>query len=233
MFIEKCSGAQGLIASQTKVAKPFDFITGKFPTSGRYRKHSIVKEIGSSGELGTAVIAARSWAQEGDAKRFRAATATMVSHKGTQDRKPFHHLSVGDHTMFESNIMSTRQWTMALAVAVLAGMTLSAEAAEIKRVKCRVDDDPTKVQIAVNVRDVDVDPIDITVSNSVGATATILDQFADAEGDVQVEWDSDPDADDPAEGTRALIDSDFAAAGETVTASATGAAPRSVDCREK
>jgi hypothetical protein len=83
MFIEKSSGAQGPTASQTKVGKPFDFMTGKFPTSGRYRKHSNVKEIGSSTEFGTAVIAARSLAQEGDAERFRPATATMVSRKGT------------------------------------------------------------------------------------------------------------------------------------------------------
>jgi len=43
-------------------------------------------------------------------------------------------------------------------------------------------------------------------------------------GDLQVEWDSDPDPNDRAEGERAMIDVDFAGVGATVTATVAGIA---------
>lgn len=121
--------------------------------------------------------------------------------------------------------MSGKKITTYLSTAVVALVlgAMSVQAAEIKRVRCRVDTNPPRVQISVDVRDVDVADIDVTISNGTPAeNETIPNVAPDAEGDVEVEWDSDIDLNDPAEGTREAIVSDFAAVGDIVTASTMG-----------
>jgi hypothetical protein len=122
--------------------------------------------------------------------------------------------------------------SMVGAVALI-GISASAGAGEIKRVRCRVEPDLARVQISIDLRDVDQEMIDVMITNSDGDTRTIPDQVPDFEGDVKVEWDSDIALDDPAEGTRGEIEGNFALVGESVTASATGVAPESATCREK
>ena len=122
------------------------------------------------------------------------------------------------------------------AVALVLG-AMTVQAAEIKRVRCRVDTAPARVQISVDVRDVVLPTIDVTISKGL-ATDAILGVAPDAEGDVEVEWESDADDlldinDDP-EGTREAIASDFAAIGDMVTATATGVAgSETVTCVQK
>lgn len=129
--------------------------------------------------------------------------------------------------------MILKPLAMMLTAAVLAGaIPSSAEAAEIKRVRCRVDSNPAGVQVSVDVRDVDVAAIDVTISNQ-GSSEFAQGLIPNIEGDVEVEWDSDIDPTDPAEGVRLEIAADFAAIGDDVTASATGAEPRTVECKAK
>ena len=130
------------------------------------------------------------------------------------------------------NTMILKPLAIMLTAAVLAGAIPGADAAEIKRVRCRVDTNPAGVQVSVDVRDVDVAAIDVTISNQ-GSSEFAQDLIPNVEGDVEVEWDSDIDPSDPAEGVRLEIAADFAAIGDDVTASATGAEPRTVECKAK
>lgn len=116
--------------------------------------------------------------------------------------------------------------TTTALVGLLAAALLSApaDAAEIKRVKCRVGNN---VQIAVSIRDIaaGINSVQVTIdnlsSNSEPPAMPILGSV-DVEGDAQVEWDSGIDAADPAEGQRAPISRAFASVGSTVSASALG-----------
>lgn len=112
---------------------------------------------------------------------------------------------------------------VALAAGSLADFGSDAAAAEIKRVRCRVSD---RLQVSVDLRDIaaGIASVQVSIANesATGKTALPIDGLVNSEGDAQVEWDSNPNPADPAEGQRASIDRDFASVGHTIRASALG-----------
>ena len=104
------------------------------------------------------------------------------------------------------------------AVALVLG-AMTVQAAEIKRVRCRVDTNPPRVQISVDARNFDrdgvADGVTRQVTIGIGGDSEMIDGVVFNGGDVKVEWDSDIDVNDPAEGERETIGADFVGKGNT------------------